>query len=116
MGIDWDKRRAQRKEVFGHAIIVAPGLRADCVIRDLSATGAKLGVSWRVKLPKEFDVVLVKTNSTRHVSLRWRRGDFAGVQFDVSYEAGSTPEPPKRTQEAASIKSSWRGFRGKEAV
>ncbi len=99
--------------MFGHAVIIAPGIRTDCVIRDLSASGAKLGVSWRIKLPKEFDVLLVKTNSTRRVSLRWRTGDFAGVQFD-SPETAPAPEEPKDTKPSASlsaIKSSWRGRR-----
>ena len=88
-----DKRLARRKEVFGHAVILGLGLRANCIIRDLSATGAKLGVSARIKLPAKFYVQLVKLNSTRRVSLRWRRGDFVGVQFlKMEGESNSAPE------------------------
>jgi hypothetical protein len=47
----------------------------------LSSTGAKLGVSRRVKLPAHFKVALLKTKSVRAVVLKWRRGDFAGVEF-----------------------------------
>ena len=79
--IDWDKRRAPRQKVFGPALILGPKLEANCVIRDLSSTGARLEVPASVKLPQAFNLMLLKTNSSRHVLLRWRRGDLAGVQF-----------------------------------
>jgi hypothetical protein len=107
---DSDKRRAPRKEVFGHAVILGLGLRANCIIRDLSATGAKLGVSHRVKLPPKFYVQLVKLNSTRLVNLRWRHGDFIGVQF-CKNETVADPAAANRTADRdsiAGVKSSWR--------
>jgi hypothetical protein len=67
--------------VFGLGIVIAPDLRANCVIRDLSRTGAKIGVSRRIRLPPEFKVVLLKTKTVRTVSLKWQKGDFAGVEF-----------------------------------
>jgi hypothetical protein len=76
-----NKRRAARRKVAGPALIIGPGVEASCVIRDLSATGAKLEVASSEKLPPAFNLLLLKTNSSRHVLLRWRRGDFAGVQF-----------------------------------
>jgi hypothetical protein len=79
--IDWEKRRAPRNKVFGPALILGPNLEANCVIRDLSSTGAKLEVPISVKLPQAFNLMLLKTNSSRHVFLKWRRGNYAGVQF-----------------------------------
>ena len=76
-----NKRSAGRREVFGLGVVLAPDLSANCVIRDLSSTGAKLGISRRVKLPSQFAVALLKTKTIRRVSLKWRRGDFAGVEF-----------------------------------
>lgn len=76
-----DKRRAARQDVLGHALIITSEGRISCVIRDLSKTGAKLGVPQRYKLPPEFEVYLVKTRSKRRVALRWRTGDHAGVEF-----------------------------------
>jgi hypothetical protein len=75
------KRRARRAKVLGHALILGAGVRANCVLRDISVAGAKIGISARVKLPRTFDLVSVKTQSRRRVYLRWRRGDFAGVEF-----------------------------------
>jgi hypothetical protein len=67
--------------VLGHGVITGPDIQANCIIRDLSSTGAKLGVSEKVILPPAFDLWLVKTRSRRRVVLRWRRGNFAGVEF-----------------------------------
>jgi hypothetical protein len=77
-------RSAARREVLGLGVVLAPDLRANCVIRDLSSTGAKLGISRAVKLPAEFRVALLKTKTMRRVLLKWRRGDFAGVEFEES--------------------------------
>jgi hypothetical protein len=76
-----DRQIAPRRRVLGYCLIVAPGIRANGIIRDVSATGAKVGISSRVKLPSEFHIVDPKTNSARRVALRWREGDFAGVHF-----------------------------------
>ena len=83
-GIDWEQRIAPRREVHGEAVIIAPGIRANCTICDLSATGAKIGVSQKIRLPDEFDLLLVRANTARRVLVRWRHGDFAGVQFRSS--------------------------------
>lgn len=76
-----DMRVAPRRRVLGHCLVVAPGLRASGIVRDVSATGARLGIASHVKLPSEFHVVDPKTSSSRRVALRWRDGDLAGVQF-----------------------------------
>jgi hypothetical protein len=76
-----DKRRAPRQRVTGPALILGPKLEVSCIIRDLSSTGAKVEVAASVKLPPAFNLLLIKTNSSRHVLLRWRKGDYAGVEF-----------------------------------
>jgi hypothetical protein len=88
-----DKRRAPRRMVTGPALILGPDLDASCVIRDLSATGARIEVPSSIKLPPAFNLLLLKTNSSRHVLLRWQRGDFAGVEFVLPTAAG---EPERK--------------------
>jgi hypothetical protein len=109
--IGWDKRIAPRKDVFGEALVIAPGIKARCIVRDLSATGAKLGVSRKVILPQQFEVLLLKTKSIRRVMLRWRDGDFAGVQFCRGEAALPLADEAKSKAKAteSGIKSSWRG-------
>jgi hypothetical protein len=113
-----ERRTSLRKEVLGPAIIMAPGVRADCVVRDLSGGGAKIAVSWRIELPEEFDILLLKTNTTRRVSLKWRDGNFAGVQFRrgeaPALDRPAAPAPravPPSAAKTVGIKSSWRGRR-----
>ena len=94
-----NKRRAARIEVLGHGIITAPGVRANCIIRDISMSGAKLGLSRNVKLPAAFDLWLTKTNSKRRVFLRWRKGDFAGVEFCQRMTATTPLAAPQEEQD-----------------
>ena len=75
------QRIAPRRAVVGPAVLKAPGLRVDCIIRDLSARGAKLEVAEAIPLPKEFNLWLVKANTSRHVRLKWRRRHFVGIEF-----------------------------------
>ena len=76
-----DNRIAPRYRVLGHAQIMFRGATTNCVVRDLSESGAKLGVASNVKLPEEFDLWLVQRKLRLRVRLRWRRGEFAGVSF-----------------------------------
>jgi hypothetical protein len=75
------KRIASRREVLGPALLKGPELRTNCIIRDLSARGARLEVPHSIPLPSEFNLLFLKANTSRHVRLRWRRGDLAGVEF-----------------------------------
>ena len=45
-----NRRAAVRKVVLGHGLISGPNIHANCIIRDISSTGAKLGVSKKIKL------------------------------------------------------------------
>ena len=87
----WENRRAPRRKVTGTALILGPNLEAQCVIRDLSAGGAKIEVPASVKLPLAFNILLLKISSSRHVRLKWRKGDFAGVQFVLPVAPDARP-------------------------
>jgi hypothetical protein len=95
-----EHRRAPRRPVLGNAVIRGPGFHSDCVIRDLSASGAKIQVRASIQLPDEFNLLLLEANTSRHVLLKWREGDFAGVAFRREGDASSTEEG-----EAAAIQS-----------
>ncbi len=59
----------------------------DCTIRDISETGARLVFGDVVKLPEEFRVLTVMTNTIVPVRLLWQRGLTAGVAFTGPEEA-----------------------------
>lgn len=64
-------------------IILENGERIPCVIRDLSATGAKLGVARRFQLPERFLLQVKGREPAFPVQRAWQRGDHAGVQVAV---------------------------------
>lgn len=74
-----DKNRARMLKrgriVFrgGHSAI-------DCVVLDLSPTGAKLKLSQLVQVPETFDLV-VDDGPPHRVEVRYRRMDATGVRF-----------------------------------
>ncbi|HEY7383850.1 MAG TPA: PilZ domain-containing protein [Beijerinckiaceae bacterium] len=76
-----NRRISPRHRVLGHGQIIARGIVTNCVIRDLSDTGAKLGVSHKVRLPAEFHLLFVKRNLRLRVRLVRREGDIVGVSF-----------------------------------
>lgn len=57
-------------------------LWADCVIRDLSRSGAKLELSHVYKIPPRFVLIHFQDATAIEVVLKWRRGDLAGVAFE----------------------------------
>jgi hypothetical protein len=67
---------------LGHAQIHADGKKINCIVRNLSEKGAKLGVSRDAQLPSRFTLCFVLRKLKLPVRLRWRRGDFAGVSFE----------------------------------
>jgi len=54
----------------------------DCMMRDLSAGGARLRLNGPVGLPDHFDVLLNCSGDSFPARLVWRRGNEAGVAFE----------------------------------
>ena len=71
------------------------GISAGCTIRDLSDKGARLQLSDSVALPSSFRLHIPKFDRTVTAELRWRRGDFAGVQFGSFIAQAPLPEPER---------------------
>jgi hypothetical protein len=53
----------------------------DCLIRDLSATGARLLVPDTVRIPKTFEVHVRNKPEPLLASMKWRRDDEIGISF-----------------------------------
>ncbi len=78
-----EKRIIRRQRVLkGGKIIFADGNSVvDCVIRNLSAAGARLEVPTTVGLPQEFTLVDSHSGRSYVVKVAWRRGETMGVEF-----------------------------------
>ena len=65
----------------------------DCLIRNLSDTGAKLIVSAAIALPDSFDLLIPQKSVTRRVRIVWRRGEEMGVRFDEGAPRSESRDP-----------------------
>ncbi len=54
----------------------------DCLVRDLSSTGARITLSETATLPEVFDLYIPQKERTYRATLRWRRVDGVGVTFE----------------------------------
>jgi hypothetical protein len=62
------------------------GIWADCVIKDLSDSGAKIELSHLHKIPPRFILIHFQAGMAYEVVLKWRRGDLAGMAFEERHE------------------------------
>ena len=111
---DAEQRQAPRlRALIGARIVFNNGQATlDCLIRDVSETGAKLTVSALIPLPDRFEVIIPQKGVTRPVRVAWRRATEIGVRFedDPGSEQASAPESEaalKRHIRALEAKVAW---------
>src|SRR3954447_10484428 len=93
---DAEQRQAPRlRSLLGARIEINNGqATVDCLIRDVSETGAKLIISAPVPLPDRFDLIIPQKGVTRRVRVAWRRATEIGVRFadEQAPEQASAPQ------------------------
>lgn len=89
-----EARRAERIRSFLRARIVFNhgATTLDCVVRNLSATGAKLELSSAISVPTEFDLEIPQRSKVHRARMMWRDADFAGVLFVESDRPAETDD------------------------
>lgn len=89
-----EQRRQPRLRVFlkGRIQFNNGASSIDCLVRDMSARGARLLLSETATLPERFDLFIPQKDRTYRAFLRWRREDGIGVTFDGA-EAEASQEP-----------------------
>lgn len=71
------------------------GRDIDCVVRDISGTGARLRVPDAGAVPERFELLLKATGEYRPTHVRWRRKTEVGISFMPERRAfGRRTEPP----------------------
>lgn len=78
-----DKRTNRRQRTLKDGKIITMNDRSviDCVIRDLSDTGAKIRCGDQVAVPREFQLFVPQTRLFRQARCIWRRGNEIGICF-----------------------------------
>ncbi len=77
-----DRRRFPRTRCFKGARIVASGHNVvTCIVRNVSAEGARLQLSGIVALPEEFDLCFDSGRRVRQCRMMWRTENDVGIWF-----------------------------------
>src|SRR4051794_34700004 len=63
----------------------------ECVVRDISATGARLALSHQNVLPDKFELYVPLKEKTYSVEVRWRADEDVGVMFLTGEESVFPP-------------------------
>jgi hypothetical protein len=90
-----EKRRAPRQRAFLRArLSYGDGaIAVDCVVNQISSSGAKIALSENVALPERFRVEIAQKNVDRTAKLVRRDGDGAAIEFIDAEEADDSGEP-----------------------
>lgn len=78
-----ERRGGERKSVYRRAKFFLDHLNAsvECIVLDVSRSGARLRINDSLALPDEFDLLLSYEGERQRVRLRWRRQKEIGVEF-----------------------------------
>ncbi len=88
-------RRATRRRTLKQATIAYGGrhLTIECVVRDLSATGARLVVEHAASVPDTFELLIELDGLEAQCEVIWRNRTTVGVRFE---QAPRHVEPRRR--------------------
>ncbi len=77
------ERTTQRHRVLKEGKIVSLDYTSviDCVVKDVSATGARIRCANQASIPAEFRLLMPGDDTIRPARVMWRRGDLTGLQF-----------------------------------
>ncbi|MGE7416360.1 PilZ domain-containing protein [Methylobacterium tarhaniae] len=91
-------RRETRLRTFlkGRIVFNNGNSSMDCLVRDLSPSGARLMLSQTATLPDGFDLLIPAKDRSHKATLRWRKADSIGVTF-----ADEAARPAPSAAEAA---------------
>jgi len=90
-----ERRPKARKRVLLTGI-VAYGNGAHsfhCTIRNLSETGARLGVGSNAQFPSDFYLINIRDRVAHDVKLAWNKGTEIGVSFKSTIPLGDITDP-----------------------
>ncbi|MCJ2033567.1 PilZ domain-containing protein [Methylobacterium sp. J-068] len=89
------ERREERSPTNWIATIrLRDGTEIPCTVKDVSKSGAKIGVTAKQSLPPVFMLRIIGRDFLCLVRLAWRRGDYAGVRIE---RVGKVPSAAKTT-------------------
>src|SRR5262245_4377325 len=88
-----ERRASARQKSFLRGCIYFNNRRStlDCLIRDISESGARLIFSDAVSIPDIVDLHIPQKDQTLRAHVQWRHGDEVGVAFGNAQRAARYP-------------------------
>ena len=87
------KEVRQRTFLKGRILFNKGASSMDCLVRDMSASGARLALTETTTLPDSFDLYIPQKEKTFRSALAWRRADSVGITFQDDAVAAPAPVP-----------------------
>jgi PilZ domain len=102
-----ERRIAQRQKSFLRGCIYFNNRRSatDCLIRDISPTGARLIFSDTVTVPDMVDLYIPQKDQMLRAQVQWRHGDEVGVGFPAATKAKPGSAAPAGEDLAERVKN-----------
>src|ERR1700722_7272075 len=87
-----NKRKSGRRRPFFRVFVRLPqnNTAIDCLVRDISETGAKLRFRCTTPFPEFFELHIPSTGQLAKSKLRWNSGREVGISFESLGAFGST--------------------------
>lgn len=84
------ERRTSRRgrALLAGKLVYGDGFSADCTIRDLTATGAKVTLPAHQLVPKDFYLIVIRDGMAHKARTLWTRYPHAGLEFESSHDLG----------------------------
>ncbi|MGU3360853.1 PilZ domain-containing protein [Methylobacterium sp. M6A4_1b] len=100
-----EHRRESRLRTFlkGRIIFNKGASSMDCLVRDLSPSGARLALTETSTLPESFDLYIPQKDRTYRATLCWRRADGLGITFVDEAAPAPVPVPAAAADDAAAM-------------
>lgn len=108
-----ERRREARLRCLLTGTIVFDDNKAtfDCVLRSISAHGARVELPDAFRVPEVFNLVVPHHDQVHHAEVIWRRGERAGLALsDVADHAFDRKRMDLRAQRRVRLKELARGY------
>ena len=87
------RRSTRRRAFFSGKIVHCDGSHSfDCVIRDISESGAKIEIKQSDIVPKRLFLLGSRTPTAFEAELVWRKGNLAGLRFLREHDLASSTD------------------------
>ncbi|MGD0024581.1 MAG: PilZ domain-containing protein [Xanthobacteraceae bacterium] len=103
-----ERRRSVRQKSFLRGCVYFNKRRGamDCLIRDISDSGARIIFSETVSVPDVVDLYIPQKEQTVRARVQWRHGDEIGLAFpDAAGAAGSSPAAGELAQRVSQLET-----------